>query len=85
MALAGRQAQIDQIVEHVFLARRAFELLRQARADVLQRVGDVVLGDRRSVDLGENARVGLRGAGDEPSGAEDGSKQEGEPASRRWR
>ena len=51
----------------------------------LQRVGDVVLGDRRAVDLGENLRVGLRGAGEEQRGAKarsEGQGRAGGPASR---
>ena len=58
LGLLGGELEVDEIVEHVFLPRRAFELLRQAGADVGHRVGDVVLGDRRAVDLRQHLRIG---------------------------
>src|SRR6202020_3610204 len=57
LGFLGREVEIDEIVEHVLLPRRAFELLRQAGADVDQRVGDVLIGNRLAIDLGQNLRV----------------------------
>ena len=68
--LFGDELHIDEIVEHILLARGPFELLRQARADILQRVVDVVLGDRNAVDLGEHLGVGVGGAGEHKRAAE---------------
>ena len=63
LGLLGRELEVDEIVEHVLLPRRAFELLRQAGADVGHRVSDVLIGDRRAVDLGQHLRIGQsRGA-----------------------
>ncbi len=59
LGFLGRELEIDEIVEHVFLPRRAFELLRQAGADVGHRVGDILIGDRLAVDLGQHLRVSL--------------------------
>ena len=47
IGLLGDELEVDEIVEHIFLALGALELLGQARADVGHRVVDVVLGDRR--------------------------------------
>jgi len=80
LGLGGGELEVDEVVEQVFLARRAFELLREAGTEVLQRVGEVVLRDRLPVDLGENARVGLRAGRGEPGGDEAKDEQEGEPA-----
>ena len=57
LGFLGRELEIDEIVEHVLLPRRAFELLRQAGADVDQRVGDVLIGNRLAIDLGQNLRI----------------------------
>ena len=62
--LFGHQLQVDEIIDHVFFAGRAVHLRGQGGTDVGQRVIDVLLGDRRAVDLGEHfgiVRMGRRG------------------------
>ena len=58
LGLLGREFEVDEIVENVLLPRRPFELLRQAWADVGHRVGDIFVGDRLAVDLGQHLRIG---------------------------
>ena len=70
LGLLGRKLEVDEIVEDVFLPRRAFELLRQAGADIGHRVRDVLLGDRLAVDFRQYLRVGRSGAGETESRAE---------------
>ena len=68
--LPGGELEIDQVVENVFLPGRALELLRQAGADVGHGDGDVLVGDRRAVDLGQNLGIGRGGAGEHDRRAE---------------
>jgi len=65
------------------LARRPVQFLRQAGADVLQGVVDVVLGDRNAVDLGQNLRIGLGDAGDHKRRAKSQGDSKTAPAKRR--
>ena len=77
LGLLGRELEVDEIVEHVLLPRRAFEFLRQAGADVGHRVGDVALGDRRAVDLGQHLRIGQGCAAEAESCAEPERERKG--------
>ena len=58
LGLLGRELEVYEIVEHVLLPRRSFKLLGQARADIGHRVGDVLIGDRLAIDLGQHLRIG---------------------------
>ena len=78
--LLGGELEIDEIVENVLLPRRPFELLRQAGADVGHRVGDVLVGDRLTVDLGQHLRIGQGGTGETQGGAEPEGERSGSRA-----